>query len=57
VINGLWLEDDALARDEAFAEALGAGMTRFRRFLGATAIDVKAVRHAPLRRRLAATAY
>jgi hypothetical protein len=57
VINGLWLEDDALARDEAFVEALGAGMTRFRRFLGATAIDVKAVRHVPLRRRLAATAY
>jgi len=56
VINGLWLEDDALARDAAFVEALGAGMARFRRFLGATAIDVKAVRH-PLRRRLAATAY
>jgi uncharacterized protein YcaQ len=57
VINGLWLEDDALARDERFAEALGRGMTRFRRFLGATAIDVKAVRHPPLRRRLRATAY
>ena len=57
VINGLWLEDDALARDEAFVEALGAGMARFRRFLGATAMDVKAVRHAPLRRRLATTAY
>jgi len=57
VINGLWLEDDALARDGAFVEALGTGMTRFRRFLGATAIDVKAVRDTRLRRRLAATAY
>jgi uncharacterized protein YcaQ len=57
VINGLWLEDDALARDEAFVEALGKGMARFRRFLGATAIDVRAVGHARLRRRLAATAY
>jgi len=57
VINGLWLEDDSLARDERFAEALGRGMTRFRRFLGATAIDVKAVRHPPLRVRLRATAY
>jgi uncharacterized protein YcaQ len=57
VINGLWLEDDALARDGAFVEALGAGMTRFRRFLGANAIDVKAVRDTRLRRRLAVTAY
>jgi uncharacterized protein YcaQ len=57
VINGLWLEDDALARDAAFVEALGTGMTRFRRFLGATAVDVRAVRDTRLRRRLAATAY
>ena len=38
------------------AIVLGLGMTRFRRFLGATGIDVEAVRHGPLRRRLAATA-
>ena len=29
VINGLWLEDDALARDAAFGDALVAGMKRF----------------------------
>ena len=29
VINGLWLEDRALARDAAFGEALERGMARF----------------------------
>jgi uncharacterized protein len=52
VINGLWLEDETLVRDAAFVEALGRGMARFRRFLGVAAIDVTAVRHAPIRRRL-----
>jgi uncharacterized protein YcaQ len=52
VLNGLWLEDEALARDAAFVESLGRGMSRFRRFLGAAAIDVTAVRQAPIRRRL-----
>ena len=37
VINGLWLEDEALARDDAFAQALGAGMARFAAFLNARA--------------------
>ena len=54
VINGLWLEDDALARDAAFAEALAAGMKRFVRLLDAGRLDVSAVTHAPLRKRLAA---
>ena len=54
VINGLWLEDDALARDAAFAEALTAGMKRFVRLLDARRLDVSAVTHAPLRKRLAA---
>ena len=31
VVNGLWLEDPALAGDEAFAAALARGMARFRR--------------------------
>jgi uncharacterized protein len=57
VINGLWLEDDALARDDSFVDALGRGMTRFRRLLGAASIDVAGVRHPPVRRRLRATAY
>ena len=54
VINGLWLEDDALARDAAFADALAAGMKRFVRLLDARRLDVSAVTHAPLRKRLAA---
>jgi uncharacterized protein YcaQ len=52
VVNGLWLEDDALARDEAFGEALARGMTRFRQLLDAGRIDVSAVPQASLRRRL-----
>lgn len=52
VINGLWLEDPGLARDEAFAEALARGMTRFLAFLGTTRLDVRAVSQAPLRKRL-----
>jgi uncharacterized protein len=54
VILGLWLEDDALARDEAFADALAAGMARLIRLLGAKRLDVAAVPHAALRKRLAA---
>jgi len=56
VINGLWLEDDALARSAAFGEALGRGMTRFIGFLGAASIDVSAVPQPSLRRRLATAA-
>jgi uncharacterized protein YcaQ len=53
VINGLWLEDPALARDSAFRDALAAGMSRFVRLLGAKRIDVSAVSQAALRKRLA----
>lgn len=53
VINGLWLEDPALARDAAFAEAMARGMTRFRMFLGARRLDLSAVPRSPLRSRLA----
>jgi len=49
VINGLWLEDDRLARDAAFAAALGRGMVRFVRFLDAKGVDAAAVSHARLR--------
>ena len=52
VINGLWLDDPALDRDEAFAEALAAGMVRFLRFLAVTRLDVAAVAPVRLRRRL-----
>ncbi len=54
VINGLWLEDDALARDPAFGDALVAGMRRFVGLLEAKGLDVSAVAHAALRKRLAA---
>lgn len=52
VINGFWLEDEALARDDGFAEALGRGMSRFSAFLGAGRVDAEAVTQARLRQRL-----
>ena len=54
VILGLWLEDDALARDAAFVDALAAGMARLVRLLDAKRLDVAAVAQPPLRKRLAA---
>jgi uncharacterized protein len=53
VINGLWLEDQALLHDAAFAEAMARGMTRFRAFLGARRLDIAAVPRSPLRSKLA----
>ncbi|MEA2619243.1 MAG: uncharacterized protein QOC97_16 [Chloroflexota bacterium] len=53
VINGLWLEDPALARDDAFGDALARGMARFVRFLGARRLDVTAVPQPRIRKRLA----
>src|SRR5205814_7338625 len=44
IILGLWLEDEALGKDEAFAEALACGFARFVRFLGASKLDVTAIR-------------
>jgi len=52
VILGLWLEDEALGRDEAFAAALAAGMARFVAFLGAGKVDVAAVQEPLLRQQL-----
>jgi hypothetical protein len=51
VILGLWLEDKALGKDEAFAEALARGFARFVTFLGATKMDAKAIRERLLRQR------
>jgi uncharacterized protein YcaQ len=53
-ILGLWLEDDARARDSAFAEAMATGLGRFLDFLEADQIDVTDVPQVALRRRLAA---
>ncbi len=51
VILGLWLEEKALGKDEAFAEALACGFARFVTFLGASKLDAKAIREPLLRRR------
>ncbi|MEZ4645398.1 MAG: crosslink repair DNA glycosylase YcaQ family protein [Chloroflexota bacterium] len=49
VILGFWLEDEALGKDEAFAEALARGFQRFVTFLGASQLDVTAVSEPLLR--------
>jgi uncharacterized protein YcaQ len=49
IILGLWLEDQALGDDEAFAEALARGFARFVRFLSASKLDATAI-HEPLLR-------
>jgi len=51
VIQGLWLEDKALGKDDAFAEALARGFARFVTFLGADKMDAKAIAEPLLRRR------
>jgi uncharacterized protein YcaQ len=54
LILGLWLEDEKLAKEAAFVEALGRGMARFLRLVGVGRIDVAAVRQPGLRKRLRA---
>jgi uncharacterized protein len=51
IILGLWLEEEAFGNDEAFAEALVAGLACFVRFLGASKLDATALREPLLRRR------
>ncbi len=53
VILGLWLEEEALSNDEAFAEALARGFARFITFLGASRLDATAIREPLLRQRIA----
>jgi uncharacterized protein YcaQ len=52
VILGLWLEDVGLGNDAAFAEALARGFARFVTFLGASKLDVTAIREPLLRQRV-----
>ena len=52
VILGLWLEDKALGKDQAFAEALAQGFARFVTFLGAGKMDAKVIGEPLLRRRI-----
>jgi uncharacterized protein len=49
VINGLWLEDDALAANAALLEAIRRGMDRLVTFLDARATDASAVSDQKLR--------
>lgn len=52
IILGLWLEDEKLGENEAFAEALARGFARFVAFLGADKLDAAAVGEPLLRRRI-----
>jgi len=52
IVLGLWLENESLGKDEAFAEALAAGFARFVAFLGATTLDAKAINEPLLRHRI-----
>ena len=49
VLNGLWLEDAALARNNTFADALTRGMERLGTFLEAQRVDASAVSDRKLR--------
>ena len=53
VMNGLWLEDDGLGRDDTFAEAMRRGMARLIVFLKAGRIDARAVPQRTIRAALA----
>ena len=52
VILGRWLEDEALAGNEAFGEAMTRGMRQFATFLDAKRVDAAAVSEPKLRKRL-----
>jgi uncharacterized protein len=54
VILGFWLEEETLAADETFAEALAAGFRRFVAFLGADRIEAGAIGEPLLRERIQA---
>lgn len=53
-ILGLWLENEALAQNADFGDALAQGFARFVRFLGAGGLDASRVQSPRLRKRLAA---
>jgi uncharacterized protein len=52
IILGMWLEDESLGTNEAFAEALGRGFERLKAFLGASRLEAGAVNEPLLRKRL-----
>jgi uncharacterized protein YcaQ len=53
VVLGLWLEDDAVAGDAGFVDALGRGMARFADFLSVDRVDASGVSPRTLRTGLA----
>jgi uncharacterized protein len=52
VILGFWLEDEALGKDEHFAEALARGFARFMTFLGVSNLDAEKLEQPLLRGRI-----
>ncbi len=48
ILNGLWLEEPALARDDLFLDALAGALVALGRFSGGTGHDLSAVRPAAL---------
>jgi uncharacterized protein len=52
-VNGFWVEDAALLDDPAFAGALGRGLARFMRFLGAGDMALDGIDASGLRSRVA----
>lgn len=54
VILGLWLDDQTLGTDEAFAEALARGFARFVTFLGASTLHAQSIREPLLRQYVSA---
>jgi hypothetical protein len=53
VINGIWWEDEGVARAAAFRDALRVGIARFAGFLEAARVDATAVADARIRRAIA----
>lgn len=54
-IKGFWLEHEALINDADFVNALGKGLARFAKFVGATRAQLEAIQPTRLRKHLAAT--
>lgn len=54
VINGFWLEDEAMGEDLAFAKALAGGLAHFVHFVNARRLDLSVLQPASLRERVEA---
>jgi uncharacterized protein YcaQ len=52
VIDGFWLENQQMAKDADFADALARGLLRLAEFVKATQIDISAVNPAKLRKHI-----